>query len=94
MRRRAVRHRKCQVAGCGRDVHSRGYCASHYRQLLRGTVPSRPIRERGKGEKPVLAVRLPGSLISTMDRQLRKVGLSRAELLEQLVSRWVRRLAH
>jgi hypothetical protein len=29
-----------------------------------------------------------------MDRKLRKVGLSRAELLEQLVSRWVQRIAH
>jgi len=82
---------RCQVPQCGRPVHSRGYCASHYRQLLRGRVPSRPIRPRGRGEKPVLAVRLPAPLISAMDRQLRRAGLSRAELLEQLVHRWVQR---
>ena len=82
---------RCQVPQCGRPVHSRGYCASHYRQLLRGRVPSRPIRPRGHGEKPVLAVRLPAPLISAMDRGLRRAGLSRAELLEQLVHRWVQR---
>jgi hypothetical protein len=31
-------------------------------------------------------------LISAMDRKLRRSGLSRAELLEQLVHRWVRRV--
>ena len=81
--------RKCQVPACGRPVHSRGYCASHYRQLLRGRTPTRPIRPRGNGEKPVLAVRLPATLISAMDRKLRRAGLSRAELLERLVNRWV-----
>ena len=30
--------RRCQVPHCGRPVHSRGYCASHYRQLLRGQI--------------------------------------------------------
>lgn len=89
----SVQSRKCQVPRCGRPVHSRGYCASHYRQLLRGRVPTRPIRPRGRGEKPVLAVRLPAPLISAMDRKLRRAGLSRAELLEQLVHRWVKRLA-
>jgi hypothetical protein len=82
---------KCLVPNCGRPVHSRAYCASHYRQLLRGRVPSRPIRARGAGEKPVLAVRLPGQLITEMDRKLRRVGLTRAELLQGLVLRWVRR---
>ena len=89
---RSAQRRKCLVPECGRPVHSRGYCASHYRQLLRGRVPSRPIRARGRGEKPVLAVRLPAMLISAMDRKLRRSGLSRAELLEQLVHRWVRRV--
>ena len=88
---RSAQRRKCQVAECGRPIHSRGYCASHYRQLLRGRVPSRPIRPRGHGEKPVLAVRLPALLISAMDRKLRRSGLSRAELLERLVHHWVRR---
>ncbi|HET6982936.1 MAG TPA: hypothetical protein VFI53_12390 [Myxococcaceae bacterium] len=83
------RRRKCQVPACGRPVHSRGYCASHYRQLLRGRTPTRPIRPRGNGEKPVLAVRLPATLIVAMDRKLRRAGLSRAELLEKLVNRWV-----
>lgn len=83
--------RRCQVPHCGRPVHSRGYCASHYRQLLRGRTPTRPIRPRGNGEKPVLAVRLPAPLISAMDRKLRRSGLSRAELLEKLVHRWVER---
>jgi hypothetical protein len=83
----------CAVPGCGRSIHSRGYCASHYRQLLRGTIPSRPIRPRGLGEKPVLAVRLPARLISAMDRKLRRAGLSRAELVEGLLSRWVDRAA-
>jgi len=81
--------RKCQVPQCGRPVHSRGYCASHYRQLLRGRTPK--IRPRGNGEKPVLAVRLPGVLIIAMDRKLRRAGLSRAELLEKLVHGWVKR---
>ena len=84
--------RRCQVPQCGRPVHSRGYCASHYRQLLRGRTPIRPIRPRGNGEKPVLAVRLPAVLILAMDRKLRRAGLSRAELLEKLVDRWVRRV--
>jgi hypothetical protein len=83
--------RRCQVPHCGRPVHSRGYCASHYRQLLRGRTPTRPIRPRGNGEKPVLAVRLPAILILAMDRKLRRSGLSRAELLEKLVDRWVKR---
>ncbi len=39
----------------------------------------------------MLAVRLPADLISAMDRKLRRAGLSRAELLEQLVHRWVQR---
>jgi hypothetical protein len=37
----------------------------------------------------VLAVRLPATLILAMDRKLRRAGLSRAELLEKLVNRWV-----
>lgn len=81
----------CDVPGCGRPVHSRGYCASHYRQLLRGRTPTRPIRPRGNGEKPVLAVRLPAMLILAMDRKLKRARLSRAELLERLVDGWVRR---
>lgn len=81
----------CDVPGCGRPVHSRGYCASHYRQLLRGRTPSRPIRPRGLGEKPVLAVRLPARLIAAMDRKLRRAGITRAELMEGLLSRWVGR---
>jgi hypothetical protein len=36
-------------------------------------------------------VRLPAPLISAMDRKLRRAGLSRAELLERLVHRWVQR---
>jgi len=88
---RAAQAVRCLVPQCGRPIHSRGYCASHYRQLLRGRVPSRPIRPRGNGEKPVLAVRLPAVLISAMDRKLRRAGLSRAELLTDLVERWVRR---
>jgi hypothetical protein len=87
----SARRRKCQVPQCGRPVHSRGYCASHYRQLLRGRTPTRPIRPRGNGEKPVLAVRLPALLILAMDRKLRRSRLSRAELLEKLVHRWVKR---
>ena len=83
----------CAVPGCGRPIHSRGYCASHYRQLLRGRIPSRPIRPRGLGEKPVLAVRLPARLIVAMDRKLRRAGISRAELVEGLLSRWVDRPA-
>jgi hypothetical protein len=59
--------------------------------LLRGRTPNRPIRQRGNGEKPVLAVRLPGVLIIAMDRKLRRAGLSRAELLEKLVHGWVKR---
>jgi hypothetical protein len=39
----------------------------------------------------VLAVRLPAILIVAMDRKLRRSGLSRAELLERLVDRWVKR---
>jgi len=39
----------------------------------------------------VLAVRLPALLILAMDRKLRRSKLSRAELLEKLVHRWVKR---
>ena len=54
---------------------------------------SRPIRPRGLGEKPVLAVRIPARLIAAMDRKLRRAGLTRAELMEGLLSRWVGRAA-
>lgn|GEM_PF-396409 len=87
----SVQRTRCHVPRCGRPVHSRSYCASHYRQLLRGRTPSRPIRPRGDGEKPVLAVRLPATLIGAMDRKLKRAGLSRAELLQRLVDGWVRR---
>jgi hypothetical protein len=39
----------------------------------------------------VLAVRLPARLITAMDRKLRRAGLTRAELVEGLLARWVGR---
>jgi hypothetical protein len=38
-------------------------------------------------------VRIPARLIAAMDRKLRRAGLTRAELMEGLLSRWVGRAA-